>query len=205
MAAQCSFFFSSTAFLTVCTPYCSTDGRTLLIVPLVNVFPDGSHAVLLSGWWLIAHSFSCLQLSRRFAPRIALRMAAYCSLFRSSMAFLTVRAPFYSAVGSALLFRPLVNGISGSSLTILLSRWQRMAHSLSRQRLFRRFQRRISPRMAVHCSFFRSSMAFPTVRAPYCGVDCSGLLIPPLVHGFSDHLRAVLLSGWQQFAHSSAR
>jgi hypothetical protein len=52
---------------------------------------------------------------------------------------------------------------------------------------------------AVDCSpdrsFFRSSTAFTTVYAPYCSADGSGLLILPLVNGFRDALRAVLLSG----------
>jgi len=205
MAADCSYLRSSTAFTTVRAPYCSADVSRLLIPPLVNVFPDGSCAVLLSGWRLIAHSFSRQRLSRRFARRIAQRMAAYCSFFRSSPAFPTVRAPYCSAVGSALLIPPLVNGISASSRAVLLSQWQRIAHSFSRQRLFGRFARRIAPRMAAHCSFFRSSTAFPTVRVPYCSADGSALLILSVVNGFSDGSRTVLLGGWQRIARTFAR
>jgi len=40
----------------VCAPYCSVDGSALLILPLVNGFPEGSRAVLLSGWQRIAYS-----------------------------------------------------------------------------------------------------------------------------------------------------
>jgi len=48
-------------------------------------------------------------------------------------------------------------------------------------------------------------MAFPSVRAPYCSVDGSGLLILPPVNGFQDGLRAVWLSGWHRIAYTSAR
>jgi len=58
--------------------------------------------------------------------------------------------------------------------------------------------------MAQDCSYFRSSKAFTTDCMPYCTADGSGLLIIPLVKGFHDGLRAVLHSGWQQIAHSSA-
>jgi len=57
--------------------------------------------------------------------------------------------------------------------------------------------------MAVSCSFFRPSMAFLTIRAPYSRADGSTLLIIPLVNGFHDGLRAVLLRGWQCIALSS--
>jgi len=40
----------------VCALYCSADGSALLILPLLNGFPDGLRAVLLSGWQRIAHS-----------------------------------------------------------------------------------------------------------------------------------------------------
>jgi len=56
MAPDCSFFLPSTAFMTVCVPYCSADGNVLLILPLVNSFSDGSRAVLLSGRQRIAYS-----------------------------------------------------------------------------------------------------------------------------------------------------
>jgi len=228
MAAHCSFFRSSTAFPTVRTPYCSAVGCALLIPPLVNGISDGSRAVLLSGWQRIAHSFSRQRLFRQFARCIPPRMAAHCSFFRSSMAFPTVRTLYCSSVGSALLIPPLVNGISDSSRAVLLSGRQRIAHYFCRQRLFRRFARRIAwrmaadcsyfcsstafttdtrriaPRMVADCSYLRSSTAFTTVHAPYCSADGSALLIPPLVNCFHDGSRAVLLSGWQRIAHSSA-
>jgi len=109
MAADCSYFCSSTAFTTVRAPYCSAD---------------------------------------RSADR---------SIFRSSMAFTTVRTLYYSADHSA-------------------------DHLI-----------------------FRSSTAYTTVCPPYCSADGSALLILPLVKGFHDGLRAVLLTGWQRIAPSSAR
>ena len=39
----------------------------------------------------------------------------------------------------------------------------------------------------------------------YCSADGSGLLFHLLVNGFSDVLRAVLLTGWQRIAHTSTR
>jgi len=58
--------------------------------------------------------------------------------------------------------------------------------------------------MVADSSYFRSSMAFTTVCAPYCSVDGTGLLFLPLVNGFDD-LRAVLYQEWQRIAHSCAR
>jgi len=80
-------------------PYSSAEGG-LLILPLVNGFHDCLRAVLLSGWRRIAHFFSCQRLSRRFACRIAQRMAADCSYLHSSTAFKMVCAPYCSADGS---------------------------------------------------------------------------------------------------------
>jgi len=225
MAAHCSYFSSSKAFTTDCAPYCSADGSALLILPLVKAFHDALRAVLLSGWQRIAHSstrqrfsqriarriaqrmarrithsFSRQRLSRRFARRIAQRMAADCSYLRSSTAFPTVRAPYCSADGGELLILSPVNGFHDGLHAVLLSGWQRIAHSSTRQWLFRRFARRIAQRTAAHCSFFRSSTAFTTVSAPYCSADCSGLLIPTLVDGFHDGLLALLLSGWHYYS-----
>ena len=144
MAADCSFFLSSTAFTTVFAPYCSADGSGLLILPLVN-------------------------------------------------GFTTVCAPYCSADGSGLLLLPLVKGFHDGLRAVLLR--QQIAHTSARQRLSRRFAHRISQRMAADCSFFHSSTAFTTVCAPYCSADGSALLILPLVNGFHNGLRAVLLSG----------
>jgi len=58
-------------------PYRAADGSALLIPPLVNGFPDGLRAVLLSGRQRIAHSSARQRLSRWFARRITQRMAAY--------------------------------------------------------------------------------------------------------------------------------
>jgi len=62
----------------------------------------------------------------------------------------------------------------------------------------------ISPWMVADCSYFPLSKAFTTDCAPYCSADGSALLILMLVNGFSNGLRAVLLSGWQRIAHTSA-
>jgi len=172
MAADCSFFPSSTAFTTVFAPYFSVDGGGLLILFLVNGFHDGLRAVLLRGLQGIAHTSARQRLSQRFARRIALRMAADCSYFRSSKAFTTDCAPYCS--GSGLLMLPLVNGFHDGLRAVFHSRWERIAHSFSRQRLSRRFSRSMALRMATHCSFFRSSTAFTTVFAPYCSADGSG-------------------------------
>jgi len=195
MAVHCSFFRASTAFPMVWAPYCSADGSELLILPLVNVFNDSVRTILLSGLRPIAHSFSRQWLSQRFARCIALRMAAHCSFFRSLTAFPTVCVPYCSADGSGLLILPLVNSFHDGVRAVLLSGWRPIAHSFSRQRLSRRFVRCIAPRMAAHCSFFRTSPAFPTVCTPYCSADGSAFLLLPVVNGFHHGLRAVLLSG----------
>jgi len=205
MAADCSFFHSSTAFTTVCAPYCAADGSGLLILSLINGLHDGFRAVFLCGWRRIAHSLSRQRLSRRFARRISQRMAADCSFLHSSTDFTTVCAPYFSADGGGLLILSLVNGLHDGFRAVFLFGWRRSAHSFSCQRLSRRFARRIAQRIAAHCSYFRSSTAFTTVCAPYCSADGSGLLIHPLVNGFHDDLRAVLLNGLQRIAHSSAR
>jgi len=93
MTADCSFFHSSKAFTMVCAPYCSADVSRLLILPLVKVFPS-LHIGLLNGCQRIAHTSAFQRLFRRFAPRIALRMALYHSYFCSSTAFPTVYGPF---------------------------------------------------------------------------------------------------------------
>jgi len=131
-------------------------------------------------------------------------MAAHCSFFRLSMAFPTVRAPYCSAVGSALLIPPLVNGISAGSRAVLLSGWQRIAHTYARERLSRRFAYRVSQRMVADCPFILSSTAFMTVCAPFCSADGSGLLVLSFVNGLHDGLRAVLRRGWQRIALTSA-
>jgi len=48
-------------------------------------------------------------------------------------------------------------------------------------------------------------MAFTTVWAPFYSADGSALLILPLVDGFHNGLRAVILSGWPRIARSSSR
>ena len=197
--------------------YSSVDGSRLLIVALINGFHDGFRTVLLCRW-------------KRMAHHTAPQMAADCSYLRSSTAFMTDSAPYFSTDGSGLLMPPCVNGFDDSSRTVLLSGGRRIAHSFSRQRLTRRFARCIALRMAAdysffhsstvfttdcapYCtadgtadrSFFLSSMAFTTGCAPYCSVDGSGLLIPLLINGFPDGSRTVLLSTWRRIAHSFSR
>jgi len=60
--ADCSFFRSSMAF-TVCAPLCTTNGSGLLILPLVNGFPNSLRADFRSGWQCIARSSTCQRLS----------------------------------------------------------------------------------------------------------------------------------------------
>jgi len=70
--------------------------------------------------------------------------------------------------GSGLLILLLTNGFHNGLRTVLLSGWQRIAHSSTRQQLSRQFVHRIAERMAMDCSFFRSPTAFMTVCSPYC-------------------------------------
>jgi len=139
MAAECSYLRSSTAFPTVCAPYCSADGSALLILPLVNGFPDGSRAVLRSRWRQIAHTSARQWLTRRFTRRIAQRTAAHCSFFLSSTAFPVVRVPYCAAGGSGLLIPLLANGFLDGLRAVLLRGRQRIAQSSARQRLSRWF------------------------------------------------------------------
>jgi len=199
MAVDCSFFRSSTAF-TVCAPFSTENGGGLLILPLINGFPNGLHADFLRGWQCIARS-SARQWLSQFTRRIAQLMAADCSYLRLSTAF-TVCVQFCSANDNILLVLPLVNGFHGLH-TVLFNGWQQIARSSARQRLSR-FARRFAPRMTAHCSYFRSSKAFTMVCAPYCSADISGLFILPLVKVFHG-LRAILHSEWQRIARSSAR
>ena len=191
--------------MTVCAPYCSADGSGLLVPPLVNGFHDSFRAVLLSGWQRIAHSSTRQRLSRQFARRIALQMVVDSSYFRSSTAFTTDCAPYCLADGTRLLVLSLVNGFHNGLRAVLLRGWQRIALTSTRQWLLRRFSRRIAQWMAVDCSFFRSSTAFPTVCAPYCTANGSGFLLFPVVNRFHDGSHAILLSGWQRIADTSAR
>ena len=77
---------------------------------------------------------------------------------------------------------PVVYNLPDILRAVLLDGWQ--------------FVRRIARRMAADCLFFLSSIAFTMVRTPYGSGDGIRLLIPPLVNGFYDGLRAVLLCGW---------
>jgi len=109
------------------------------------------------------------------------------------MAF-TVCAPFCTANGSGFLLLAVVNGFHHGLCAVLLSGWQRIAHSSARQR-HSRFARRFVQRMAADLSFFCSSTAFPTVSALISSADGSALLVVALVNSFHD-LRAVLHSKW---------
>jgi len=59
--------------------------------------------------------------------------------------------------------------------------------------------------MAAGFSYCRSLMALKMDCEQYCTANGSGLLIPPLINGFPDGLRAVLLCRQERIAHSSAR
>jgi len=183
----------------------AVDGSGLLILPLVNTFHDGLRTVLLCGWQRIAHSYTHQWLSRRFSRHISQQMAADCSFFLSSIVFTMVCTPYCSADGRGLLILPLVKCFHDRLRTVLLSSWQRIAHSSARQRLFRRFVRRLALRMTANCWYFRWLKALTMDCAPDCSADGSALLIFPLVNGLSSGLRAVLLSGWQHIAHTSVR
>jgi len=148
MAADCSFFCSSTAFM-VSVPFCSADGCRLLILPLVNGFQNGLCAVLSSRWRQLACSLSCQRLSW-FARCFALRIKAHHLFFCLSMAFTRVYVPCCLVDGSALLILPLVNGFHGLP-TILLCGWQPIAHSSARQWLLRRFVCSIAWRLTANC------------------------------------------------------
>jgi len=113
-----------------------------------------------------------------------------------------VWALIYSADGSRLLIHLLVNGFYGLR-AILLCGWQRIAHTFACQQLSQWFASRFPLRMAANHLLFRSSMSF-TVYASFWAADGSALLIPLLVQGFDNSLGAVLLSGWQWIANSSA-
>jgi hypothetical protein len=116
-----------------------------------------------------------------------------------------VRVPYSSADGTGLLILALVNGFHDGFRAVLLSGWQRIAHTSARQRVSRWFARRIAQQMAVDCLFFRSPMAFTTVRAPYCSADSSGFFILPLLNRFSEGFRIALFSGWWWIAPTSSR
>jgi len=105
-------------------------GRSLIHL-LVNGFHDRFRTVLLRGWQPIAHTSARQRLLQRLARRIALQMAADCSYFRESKAFTMDCVPYCS--GSGLLILPLVNGFHDGLHAIFHSRWQRIAHSFSRQ------------------------------------------------------------------------
>jgi len=202
MAAGCSYFRSSTALKTDCVLYCAADGSRLLIPPLVNGFPDGVRAVLLSGRQCIAHSSARQQLSRRFARHRLLAVSLILPLVNVNYPRLD-RVPYSSGDGSGLLILPLVNGFHDGLCAVLLSGWYRIAQSSARQLLSRRFARRRL--IAVSLILPLVDVNYPrTVRVPYSSTDGSGLLILPRVNGFHDGLRAVLLTGWQRIAHTSA-
>jgi len=93
------------------------------------------------------------------------------------------------------LVLPVVYDLPDVLRAVLLDGWQRIADSSARQWLSR-LARRFTRRMAADCSFFRLSTAFTKVFALYFSGDGGGLLILPLVNGFHDGLRVVLLRGW---------
>jgi len=152
--------------MTDCVLYCSANGSALLILSLLDRFPDNLRAILLSGWQRIA-LFSACQWRSRFRYHFAQRMVSYSLFFRSSTGVTSVCIPYCSQDGSPLLILPLVKGFSDNSrpycldgseflvlqltnsfhtgLYILLSSgWQRSAHSFTRQHLSRQFACRLA-------------------------------------------------------------
>jgi len=158
-----SFLRSSTAFTTVCMPYCLTDGSlerfffcSSTAYPTVRV-PYCSMAGTTAGSW--GHPSPPPVDDFANVPR-TVDCSRYRSFFRSSTAFTTVCAPYCSANVSA--DRPIFR-LSTAFTTdgtqycsAYGSVWQRIAHSCTRQRLSLRFSRRISQRMAADCSLFLS-------------------------------------------------
>jgi len=158
-----SFLRSSTAFTTVCMPYCLTDGSlerfffcSSTAYPTVRV-PYCSMAGTTAGSW--GHPSPPPVDDFANVPR-TVDCSRYRSFFRSSTAFTTVCAPYCSANVSA--DRPIFR-LSTAFTTdgtqycsAYGSVWQRIAHSCTRQRLSLWFSRRISLRMAAYCSLFLS-------------------------------------------------
>jgi len=190
MAAHCKYFHSSMAFTTVCAPHCSADGRALLILSFGIGF-HGLRAIFLSGWQRIAHTSTRYRLLRRFARTFVMQLAADCSFIRSSKPSTTLCAPYCLADGNGLLILPIVNVFHASLRAVLLSGWQRIARSYTRQWLSR-VAPHFSQRMAAHCSSFHSAWAC-TVCMLYCSADGSTVLILPYVNGFHNGLRPISL------------
>jgi len=69
--------------MTDCVLYCSANGSALLILSLLDGFPDNLRAILLSGWQRIV-LFSACQRRSRFRDHFAQRIASHSLLFRSS-------------------------------------------------------------------------------------------------------------------------
>ena len=156
----------------------------------------------------IAHSSARRRLSQRFACHIARWDRSLDRLFfRSSTAFSTVWVPYGSTEGkSAHLwvhsYLPLVDDFANILRAVDCSPYRSFFCS-STLIISGRFTYRIPQQISADYSFLHSSMAFTKVCTPYCSVDGSRLLILPLVKGFHDRLRTVLLR--QRIAHTSAR
>jgi len=219
MARRITRSSSRSPFTTVCSLYYSADGGELLILPLVNGFHDGLHAVLLSGWQQIVHNSPRQRLSPRLRA-ILLPDGTVLLILPLVVRFHEGCALYCSADGTVLLILPLVNGVPDISRAVLHSGWKRIARSAVCRRLSR-FARCIAQRRAADCSFFHSSTAFMTVctlyrsffrssttfsmfRVLYHSAHGSALLVLPLANGFHG-LRVVLLSGWRRISHPSIR
>jgi len=137
------------------------------------------------------------------AHHIAPRMVPCCSFFRSLMAF-TVCTPYCSEDGSTLRILSVVNCFLNAFLSVLLIRWLCIADSFTHEQLSRWFACCIGQPTAVHCSFFCSLIAFPTICAPYSSVDGNVLRFFPLVNGVHC-LGTILLRRWHHITYSSTR
>jgi len=190
-------------------PYGSTEGKSAHMwvhsyLPLVDDFANVLRTVDCSLYRSFFRSSTSI-IPGQFVYPIPQRMAAEYSFLHSSTAFTTVFVPYFSADVSGLLLFSLVHGFHDGLRAVLLRGWLRIAPTSTRQRLSRRFGRRIAQRMAADFSYFHSSKAFTTDCVPYCSANGSGLLILPLVNSFHNGLRAVIPNGWQRIAHSFSR
>jgi len=101
--------------------------HSLLILSLLDGFPDNLRAILLSRWQHIVLCYARQQRSR-FRDHFAQQIASHSFFFRLSTGVASVCTPYCSQDGSPLLIILLVKGFSDNSRPLLLG-WQRISHS----------------------------------------------------------------------------